>query len=81
MRSIGDIARRQRITDDDAEFVSVGDMLTELRQDDLALAQSLHPARRIVDDAGDNATSGVSAGWTDLAEERAWFLFEASQGG
>jgi starvation-inducible DNA-binding protein len=65
----------------DAEFVSAGDMLTELRQDNLALAQSLHEAKRIVDDAGDNATSGVLDGWTDLAEERAWFLFEASREG
>lgn len=81
LRSIGDIARRQRIKDNDAEFVSAGDMLKELRQDNLALVQSLHQAKRIVDDAGDNATSGVLDSWTDLAEERAWFLFEASQGG
>ena len=79
LRSIGDIARRQRIKDNDAEFVSAGDMLRELRQDNLALAQAIHGAKRIVDDAGDNATSGVLDGWTDLAEERAWFLFEASQ--
>ena len=81
LRSVGDITRRQRIKDNDAEFVSAGDMLTELRQDNLALAQSLHEAKRIVDDAGDNATSGVLDGWTDLAEERAWFLFEASREG
>jgi len=81
LRSIGDIARRQRIKDNDAELVSAGDMLTELRQDNLALVQSLHEAKRIVDDAGDNATSGVMDGWTDLAEERAWFLFEASREG
>ena len=81
LRSIGDIARRQRIKDNDAEFVSAGDMLAELRQDNLALVQSLREAKRIVDDAGDNATSGVLDGWTDLAEERAWFLFEASREG
>ena len=54
-------------------------MLKELRQDNLALVQSLHQAKRIVDDAGDNATSGVLDSWTDLAEERAWFVFEATQ--
>jgi len=79
LRSIGDIARRQRIKDNDAEFVSAEDMLKELRQDNLALVQSLHQAKQIVDDAGDNATSGVLDNWTDLAEERAWFLFEATQ--
>jgi len=79
LRSIGDIARRQRIKDNDAEFVSAEDMLGELRRDNLALVQSLHEAKRIVDDAADNATSGVLDSWTDLAEERAWFLFEATQ--
>jgi starvation-inducible DNA-binding protein len=54
-------------------------MLRELRQDNLALVQAFHEAKRIVDDAGDNATSGVLGGWTDLAEERAWVLFEATQ--
>jgi starvation-inducible DNA-binding protein len=66
LESIGDIARRQRIKDDDAEFVSAGDMLAELRQDNLALAQSLHEARRIVDDAGDNAHER-RLGWLDRA--------------
>jgi len=57
--SIGDVARRQRIRDNDAEFVSAGNMLREFRQDNLALVQALLGAKRIVDDAGDNATSGV----------------------
>jgi starvation-inducible DNA-binding protein len=52
LRSIGDIARRQRIKDNDADFMSAKDMLAELRQDNLVLAQSLHEAKRIVDDAG-----------------------------
>ena len=79
IRSIGDIARRQRIKDNDTDFVSAKDMLTELRLDNLALVRSLHETKRIVDAAGDNATSGVLDGWTDLAEGRAWFLFEASR--
>lgn len=81
LRSIGDIARRRRIEDNDAEFVNAKEMLKELRQDNLALVRALREAKRIVDDAGDNATSGVLDGWIDLAEERAWFLFEASQEG
>jgi starvation-inducible DNA-binding protein len=43
--------------------------------------QALHEAKRIVDNAGDDATSGVLDGWTDLTEGSAWFLFEASQEG
>src|SRR5690606_28184040 len=79
LRSIGDIARRQSIKDNDAEFVAPADMLAELREDNLALVASLRAAKEIVDEAKDNATSGVLDDWTDQAEERAWFLFEASR--
>lgn len=80
LRSIGHIARLQRIEDNDADFVSARDMLEELRQDNLKLVEALREAKGIVDAAGDNATSGILDDWTDLAEERAWFLFETSRG-
>lgn len=79
LRSIGDIARRQRITDNDADFVSAPDMLEELRQDNLKLVEALREAKDIVDEAKDNATSGILDDWTDQAEERAWFLLEAGR--
>ena len=81
LRSIGDVARRQRIRDNDKEFVSAAEMISELRGDNLALVEALREAKAIVDDAKDNATSGMLDGWTDQAEERAWFLFEASRTG
>ena len=81
LRSIGDISRHQRIADNDAEFVSPRDMLAELREDNLSLVAALREAKDIVDEAKDNATSGILDEWTDLAEERAWFLFEASRNG
>ena len=79
LRSIGDISRRQRIRDNDKAFVPATEMLAELRQDNLALVAALREAKGIVDEARDNATSGILDGWTDQAEERAWFLFEASR--
>jgi starvation-inducible DNA-binding protein len=79
LRSIGDIARRQSIHDNDADYVSAADMLAELREDNLALVARLREAKDIVDAAKDTATSGILDDWTDLAEERAWFLFEASR--
>ena len=79
LRSIGDIARRQRIKDNDANFVSAKDMLAELREDNLKLVESLREAKELVDEAGDNATSGILDDWTDEAEKRAWFLFESSR--
>lgn len=80
LRSIGDIARRQSIKDNDQDYVAPADMLRELREDNLKLVEKLREAKGIVDDARDNATSGILDEWTDLAEERAWFLFEASRG-
>jgi len=79
LRSIGDIARRQTIRDNDSEFVSPSDMLAELREDNFSLVRALREAKVLVDEARDNATSGLLDGWTDQAERRAWFLFEATQ--
>lgn len=77
--SIGDIARRQRVRDSDKPFVSAADMLDELHKDNLALVAHLREVKDIVDEAKDNATSGLVDDWTDQAEERAWFLLESSR--
>jgi starvation-inducible DNA-binding protein len=79
LRSVGDVARRQTIRDNNAEFVSPGDMLAELRDDNFALVRALRKAKVLVDQANDNATSGMLDEWTDQAERRAWFLFETAQ--
>ncbi|WP_316205119.1 MULTISPECIES: DNA starvation/stationary phase protection protein [unclassified Bradyrhizobium] len=79
IRSVGDVVRRQTIRDNDAELVSAGDMLAELREDNFALVRALREVKVLVDDAKDNATSGLLDGWTDQAEQRAWFLFEATR--
>lgn len=80
LRSIGDISRHQTLSDNDAEYVSPKDMLAELREDNLTLVQSLRAVKQAAVEAGDNATEGAVDDWTDQAEERAWFLFEASRG-
>ncbi len=80
LRSISDISRHQTIKDNDAEFVSPADMLKELRDDNLSLVETFRAVKKAATDAGDNATEGIVDDWTDQAEERAWFLFEASRG-
>lgn len=80
LRSVGHIARLQRISDNDAAFVSARDMLTELHRDNLMLVARLREAKEIVDAANDNATAGMIDDWTDQAERRAWFLFETTRG-
>ena len=79
LRSIGDIARHQSIRDNDRDFVTAADMLSELRDDNLKLVEALRDAKDIADSARDNATSAMIDDWTDQAERRAWFLFEASR--
>ena len=81
LRSIGDVARHQSLTDNNADFVSAAAMLGELRDDNLKMIEKLRAAKDLADDAKDNATSAVIDEWTDAAEQRAWFLFEAAQTG
>ncbi|MGK6322547.1 Dps family protein [Sphingomonas sp. DT-51] len=81
LRSIGDIARHQSIRDNDADFVAPEQMLAELRDDNLTLVQRFRDVKDAAEEAKDNATSGIVDEWTDQAEERAWFLFEASRRG
>ncbi|PZU07494.1 DNA starvation/stationary phase protection protein [Sphingomonas sp.] len=81
LRSIGDIARRQTIKDNDSDFVSADAMLAELRDDNLKLVEGFRVVKEQAEEAKDNATSGIVDEWTDQAEERAWFLFEASRKG
>ena len=79
LRSIGDIARHQTLRDNDAELVTPADMLAELRDDNLRLVGAFRVVKDLADEAKDNATSGIVDTWTDEAEQRAWFLFEAAQ--
>ncbi len=79
LRSIGDIARRQTLADNDREFVAPAAMLAELREDNLKMVQSIRAAREAAEKAGDTATSSMADDWIDQAEKRAWFLFEASR--
>ena len=81
LRSIGDIARHQNITDNDKDFVGPDAMLAELRDDNLKLVEAFREARERAEEAKDTATSSLADDWIDQAEERAWFLFEASRKG
>lgn len=81
LRSIGDISRHQTLSDNDKDFVSAKEMLKELRDDNLKLVEALRVLKDLADEAKDNATSAVVDEWTDAAERRAWFLFEAAQVG
>jgi starvation-inducible DNA-binding protein len=79
LRSIGHIARTQRILDNDAEFVEPSDMLAELCDDNKTLATRLREAHGVCDEHEDIASASFIEVWIDETERRTWFLFEASR--
>jgi starvation-inducible DNA-binding protein len=81
LRSIGHIARIQRIKDNDADYVEPLDMLAELREDNQTLAARLREVHDVVDEARDIATASLIENWIDETERRTWFLFESSRHG
>jgi len=81
IRSIGHIARLQRVLDNDADFVTPLDMLAELRDDNMQLAAHMREVHGLCDEHGDVATASLLEVWIDEAERRTWFLFEASRRG
>jgi starvation-inducible DNA-binding protein len=79
IRSIGHIARLQRVLDNDADYVTPEDMLAELAEDNRSAVVHLREAHSLCDEEDDVATASLIENWIDQAERRAWFLFEASR--
>ena len=76
LRSIGQIARQQRLLDNDADFVPPGTMLAELRDDNRQFAGLLRQTHTLCEEHGDIASASMIEVWLDEAERRTWFLFE-----
>jgi len=81
LRSIGDISRRQRVLDNDADYVDPKDMLAELRDDNKSLTATLRQTHNVCDEHGDVATASLIEVWIDETERRTWFLYEATRAG
>jgi starvation-inducible DNA-binding protein len=79
LHSIGEIARTQRVLDNDAEYVEPLDMLAELADDNRTLAARLREAHNVCEEHRDVATASLIEVWIDETERRAWFLFEATR--
>ena len=81
LRSIGHIARTQRVLDNDAAYVEPLDMLAELRDDNKTLAARLREVHGLCEGHRDIASASLIEVWIDETERRTWFLFEASRRG
>ncbi len=79
LHSIGEIARNQRVLDNDAEYVEPLDMLAELAGDNKELTARLREAHNVCEEHRDVATTSLIEIWIDETERRAWFLFEATR--
>ncbi len=79
IRSIGHIARLSRIADNDADFVTPQDMLSELHEDEKALALRMLSVHALCDETNDVATASLLENWIDESQRRSWFLFETTR--
>src|SRR6204780_4108016 len=79
IRSTGHIARLQRLSDNDAEFVTPSGMLAELREDNMRLAAFMRETHELCDKYGDVATASLLEVWIDETERRVWFLYETGR--
>src|ERR1700723_4022325 len=68
LHSIGEISRNQRITDNDAPYVTPQDMLAELREDNGTLAKRMREAHEMIAEHNDVATTSVLEVFIDETE-------------
>ena len=76
LRSISDISQHQRLKDNNEEFVTPRDMLSELCSDNRQLTRSLRFAHEVCERQSDFATASIIETWIDETERRTWFLSE-----
>lgn len=76
LHSIGEVARMQRVVDNDAAHVAPADMLSELLDDNRCFANRMRQAHEACEAAGDVATASLIETWIDETERRGWFLSE-----
>jgi starvation-inducible DNA-binding protein len=65
--------------DNDADFVTPKDMLSELHEDEKAFVLRIRAVHTLCDEAGDIASASLLENWIDQAQRRGWFLFEATR--
>ncbi|HTV43565.1 MAG TPA: DNA starvation/stationary phase protection protein [Candidatus Sulfotelmatobacter sp.] len=76
LHSISDIAKHQRLKDNNDEIVPPLQMLAELCADNQHLTVSMREVHELCDRHNDVATASLIEVWIDQTERRTWFLFE-----
>src|SRR5437588_3123011 len=73
IKSIGHVARLQRVLDNDADYIDPADMLAELCEANKTLAARLREAHNVCEEHRDIATASLIEVWIDETERRTWF--------
>ena len=81
LTSVGSVAKHTQVADQDDVTLTPDAMVEELRDDNAAMVKRLKAMKELTEKAGDNATDGLIDEWTDMAEERVWFLSQTLKGG
>lgn len=74
LRSVGDIAKHQRLKDNDRDSLTPEQMLPELLSDNRELRRFMRTTHELCESYNDLATASVLENWIDETERRTWFL-------
>jgi len=81
IRSITHIGQLQTISDNNDDFVSPEQMISELIEDNRHMAAAQRAAIEVCDTSRDTPTGNLLQEILDETEKRVWFLYEVCQGG
>lgn len=79
LHSVGEIADKHRIKDNDKAFVDASDMISELCADNSSLLAHFRQTHELCSKHYDVATTSLIENWIDETERRIWFLFETGR--
>ena len=79
LHSISEISRLTRVLNNDADYVTPEDMLSELLSDNKDLVSRMREVHDVCDEHNDVATASLLEVWIDETERRAWFLYESTR--
>jgi starvation-inducible DNA-binding protein len=79
LHSISDIAKHQRLKDNNEDHVPPAKMIAELCGDNQQFTRFLRQTHEICDQHNDVATASLIENWIDETERRTWFLAEIAR--
>jgi starvation-inducible DNA-binding protein len=79
VHSFAQMLKLTSLQENEAAYVSPGDMLRELMNDNKTVIANMREAHELCDKHGDVASASILENFIDEAEKRNWFLFETSR--